>query len=178
MADENDVLTDLNMDPAAGANGADNLPTVGMLNQYIKDFSVENPNAPASYQWTEQPRVDVQVNIAANQVSDEVHEVELKMTARADSDKGNVYLIELAYCGLVGIRNLPEEHAHAFLFAEAPRLLFPFARAIISDAVRDAGFPPLLLDPMDFGSLYQQQLQARAAQQQGEGAPDAPTGNA
>ena len=178
MADENDVLTDLNLDPAAGANGADNRPAVGIINQYIKDFSVENPNAPASYQWAEQPRVDVQVNIAAEKVNDEIHEVELKVTVRADAEKGNLYLIELAYCGLVGIRNLPDEHAHAFLFAEAPRLLFPFARALVSEAVREAGFPPLLLDPMDFGALYQQQLQARAAQQQGESAPDAPTGNA
>ena len=177
MADENDVLTDLNMDPAAGANGADNRPTVGVINQYIKDLSVENPNSPGSFQWNEQPRVDVQVNIGANKVNDEITEVELKMTVRADGDKGNLYLIELAYCGLIGIRNLPDEHAHAFLFAEAPRLLFPFARAIVSDAVRDAGFPPLLLDPMDFGALYQQQLQARAAQQ-GENAPAVPTGDA
>ena len=177
MAEENDVLTDLNMDPAAGSNGADNRPTVGLINQYIKDLSVENPNAPGSYQWQEQPRVDVQVNIGADKVSDEVTEVELKVTVRADGDKGNFYLVELAYCGLVGMRNVPDEHAHAFLFAEAPRLLFPFARAIISDAVRDAGFPPLLLDPMDFGALYQQQLQARAAQQGGKDVP-APTGNA
>ena len=176
MADENDVLTNLNPDPAAGANGADNRPTVGVINQYIKDLSVENPNAPDSYNWREQPRVDVKVDIAANQISDEVHEVTLKITARADGDKGNLYLVELAYCGLIGLRNLPDEAAHAFLFAEIPRLLFPYARAIISDAIRDIGFPPLLLDPMDFGSLYAQQLQARAAQQ-GDAAP-APTGNA
>ena len=175
MADENDVLTDLNMDPAAGANGADNRPTVGIINQYVKDLSVENPNAPKSFQWNDQPRVDVQVNIASEKVSDEVHEVELKMTARADGENGALYIVELSYCGLVGIRNVPDEHAHAFLFAETPRLLFPYARAIISDAVRDAGFPPLMLDPMDFGSLYQQQLQARAAQQ-GE-TPPAPAGD-
>ena len=176
MADENDVLTDLNMDPAAGANGADNRPTIGLINQYIKDLSVENPNAPKSFQWNDQPRVDVQVNIASEQVNEEIHEVELKMTARADGENGPVYIVELSYCGLVGIRNVPEEHSHAFLFAETPRLLFPYARAIISDAVRDAGFPPLMLDPMDFGALYQQQLQARAAQQ-GDN-PPAPAGNA
>ena len=178
MADEGDVLTDLNLDPAGTGNGADNQPVAGIIQQYVKDLSVENPNAPTSYQWQEQPRVDVQVNIAANQVTDEVHECELKLTARADTDKGNLYIVELAYCGLIGMRNLPDEHAHAFLFAEAPRLLFPYARSIISDAVRDAGFPPLLLDPIDFGALYQQQLQARAAQQQGEGAADVPVGNA
>ena len=178
MADENDVLTDLNMDPADGANGVDDRPTVGIINQYVKDLSVENPNAPDCYQWREQPKIDVQVNIAANKVNDEVHEVELKLTVRADTDKGNMYLIELSYCGLVGIRNVPDEHAHAFMFAETPRLLFPFARTIISDAVRDTGFPPLMLDPMDFGSLYQQQLQARAAQQKGGSATDSPVGNA
>ena len=174
MADEKDVLTDLNL---GGANGADNRPTVGLINQYIKDLSVENPNAPDSYNWNEQPRVDVKVDIGANQIVEGVHEVALKITARADNDKGNIYLVELAYCGLVGIRNVPDEAAHMFLYAETPRLLFPFARAIISDAVRDTGFPPLLLDPMDFGALYQQQLQARAAQQ-GQGAPAAPSGDA
>lgn len=176
MADENDVLTDLNMDPASGANGADNRPTVGLISQYIKDLSVENPSAPKSLQWQEQPRIDVQVNIASERVSEEVHEVELKLTVRADTDKGNLYLVELAYCGLVGIRNLPDEHAHGFLFAETPRLLFPFARSIIAEATQNTGFPPLMLEPMDFDSLYQQQLQARAAQQ-GDTAP-APAGNA
>ena len=176
MADEGDILTDLNPDPAAGANGADTQPAVGVISQYVKDLSVENPNAPGSYQWQEQPRVDVQVNIAAAQITDEVREVELKMTVRADADQGAMYIVELAYCALVGIRNVPEEHAHAFLFAETPRLLFPFVRAIVADAVRDLGYPPLMLDPMDFGALYQQQLQARAAQQAQENA--APTGNA
>lgn len=177
MADENDVLTDLNMDPAAGANGEDTRPTIGLINQYVKDLSVENPNAPGCFQWQDQPRVDIQVNIASRGISDEIHEVELKLTARADADQGNLYIVELAYCGLVGIRNVPDEHAHAFLFAETPRLLFPFARAVVADAVRDAGFPPLMLDPMDFGGLYQQQLAARAQQLQDEG-DTAPGGNA
>ena len=166
MADEGDILTDINPDPAAGANGADRNPAAGIISQYIKDMSVENPNAPACYQWTDQPQIDLQFNIGANRVSDEVHEVELKITATAKSEKGNLYLIDLSYCGLAGIRNLPDEHAHAFLYAEAPRILFPFARRVLSDATRDAGFPPLMLDPMDFGALYQQQLQARAQQDQ------------
>ena len=171
MADEGDVLTDLNMDPASGANGADTQPSAGVISQYIKDLSVENPNAPACFQWTEQPQLDVQVNIAADKVADDVHEVTLKVTCTAKTSQGNLYLIDLDYCGLMGMRNLPDEHAHAFLFAEAPRILFPFARRVIADASRDAGFPPLMLDPMDFGALYQQQLAARAQeQQQGEGA--------
>ena len=176
MADEGDVLTDLNLDPAAGANGADNQPSIGIITQYVKDLSVEVPNAPACFQWNQQPKLDVQFNIGAESNRDEVHEVVLKVTASATTDQGQLYLVDLAYCGLVGMRNMPEDHAHAFLFAEAPRLLFPFARRVIADSTRDAGFPPLVLDPIDFGSLYQQQLAARA-QEQGQ-APAAPAGEA
>ena len=176
MADEGDVLTDLNPDPAAGANGQDNLPSAGVISQYVKDLSVENPNAPQCFQWNEQPQLDVQVNIASDQVNEDVHEVTLKITATAKTGKGNLYLVDLDYCGLMGMRNLPDETAHAFLFAESPRLLFPFARRVIADATRDAGFPPLMLDPIDFGALYQQQLAARA-QQQGDD-PSAPADQA
>ncbi|QPC99003.1 protein-export chaperone SecB [Qipengyuania soli] len=168
MADEGDVLTDLNMDPAAGANGADNLPSVGIITQYVKDMSVEVPNAPACFQWNEQPQLDVQFNIGADTAGEGMHEVTLKVTASATCAKGQLYLVDLSYCGLIGIRNLPDEHAHAFLFAEAPRMLFPFARRVIADSTRDAGFAPLVLDPIDFGTLYQQQLAARA-QEQGAG---------
>lgn len=164
MADDNDILTDLNSNPGAGGNGADNQPMAGLIAQYIKDLSVENPNAPTCYQWTDQPSIDVQFNIGANPVSDEVNEVELRITVGAKMPQGNLYLVELAYAGLVGLRNIPEEAAHAFLYAEAPRLLFPFARRVISDATRDAGFAPLMLDPMDFGALYQQQLAQRRAE--------------
>lgn len=181
MADEGDILTNLDNNPASGGNGADNLPSAGIIMQYVKDLSVENPNSPAVYQWTEQPKIDVQFNIGANSVSEEVTEVELKVNITATASQGNAYLVELVYCGLVGIRNVPDEQAHAFLFAEAPRLLFPFARAIISDAVRDAGFQMAPLDPIDFNGLYIQQLQAKREQEAaaaGGGAATAPEGNA
>ncbi|NVE95799.1 protein-export chaperone SecB [Altererythrobacter lutimaris] len=173
MADENDVLSDLNLD-ATQPNGADNQPSVGIITQYIKDLSVENPNAPAVYQWQEQPNIDLQFNIGADKISDEVTEVELKVNVAAKTGEGDAYLIELAYCGLVGIRNVPEDQAHAFLFAEAPRMLFPFARRIIADAVRDAGFPPLMIDPIDFNGLYIQQLQAKREQEAAAGGAGAP----
>ncbi|ANY19663.1 Protein-export protein SecB [Tsuneonella dongtanensis] len=162
MADEGDVLTDLNMDPAATGNGADNQPVAGIISQYVKDLSVENPNAPACFQWQSAPNIDVQFNIAAEPVSEEVSEVELKIKLTAKADEGDLYLVELAYCGLIGMRNLPEEHAHAFLYAEAPRILFPFARRVIADATRDLGFQPMMIDPIDFNGLYLQQLQRRA----------------
>ena len=163
MADEGDILTDLNMD-AGAANGADTQPAIGLISQYIKDMSVENPNAPGCYQWEDKPEVDLQFNIGSTPVNDELHEVELKIVATSKCDKGNHYLIELSYCGLFGMRNVPDEQAHQFLFSEAPRLLFPFARRVIADAVRDTGFPPLLLDPIDFHGLYAQQLEQRREQ--------------
>ncbi len=171
MADEGDVLT--NLDSNAGANGADTQPVAGLLSQYVKDLSVENPRAPESFQWTEQPELDVQFNIGTRQVNPEVHEIELKIGATAKTSQGTSYVVELAYCGLIGLRNLPEEQAHAFLYAEGPRILFPFARRVLADATRDAGFAPLLLDPIDFHGLYAQQLQRRL--EEGESAF---TGNA
>ena len=147
----------------------------GLITQYVKDLSVENPNAPESFQWQDQPQLDVQFNIGAERVNDEIHEVELKISAASKSEQGTAFLVELSYCGLVGIRNLPDEQAHAFLYAEAPRILFPFARRVISDAVRDAGFAPLMLDPIDFNGLYFQQLQQRYAEQE---AGESPAGEA
>ena len=168
MADEGDVLTDLNQQ--SSGNGADNGPAAGIITQYVKDLSVENPKAPESFSWNEAPELDVQFNIASRQVSDEVQEVELKVSATAKTQHGTAYIVELSYCGLVGMRNMPDEQKHAFMYAEAPRFLFPFARRVIADATRDAGFAPLVLDPIDFNAIYQQQLQARQ-QQAGEAPP-------
>ena len=178
MADEGDVLTDLDK-LNAGANGADTQPAAGIITQYVKDLSVENPNAPEVFQWTEAPKIDVQFNLGAQPKGEEVTEVELKINVTASGAKGTAYIIELSYCGLVGLRNIPAEQAHAFLFAEAPRILFPFARRVVADAVRDAGFQPLMVDPIDFNGLYIQQLQARRAQEAAAGgAAPAPGGDA
>lgn len=179
MADEGDILTDLD-NLNAGANGADNQPAAGIITQYVKDLSVENPNAPDVFQWTDNPKIDVQFNIGAEPKGEQVTEVELKINVTAKADKGTAYIVELSYCGLIGLRNIPDEQAHAFLFAEAPRILFPFARRVVADAVRDAGFPPLMVDPIDFNGLYIQQLQQRRAQDEAAGGdtPPAPSGDA
>ncbi|QYU67691.1 protein-export chaperone SecB [Leptolyngbya sp. 15MV] len=121
MADEGDILTDINPGPVP--NGADPGPAAGIISQYIKDFSVENPNAPQSYQWQDQPQIDLQLNIGATPVSEEVHEVELKLNVTARAEQGNVYLIELSYCGLVGMRNLPDDHTTAHTVAAALRCI-------------------------------------------------------
>ena len=161
MADDGNVITTLNLD-APSANGEDTGPAAGIVSQYIKDLSVENPNAPASFQWTEAPEIDVQFNIAAKQIENELHEVELKISLNSKSDAGTAFIVELAYCGLIGMRGLEPEQMHMFTYAEAPRLLFPYARRVISDAVRDAGFPPFMLEPIDFNGLYLSQLQSQA----------------
>jgi preprotein translocase subunit SecB len=181
MAEDEGVLTNLdNTGPGEPQpNGADTLPAVGIITQYVKDLSVENPNAPDAFQWPEPPQVDVQFNIAAEAAGPDLHEVTLKLTLTAASQRGTIYMVDLAYCGLIGMRNVPEDQAHAFLYAEAPRLLFPFARAVVASAVRDAGFPPLMVDPVDFGGIYAQQLANRRAEEAAGGPPIAPvTGNA
>ena len=155
------------------ANGADDAPQIGLLAQYVKDLSFENPNSPAVYSWQTQPQIDVQFNIGSAPASEDVHEVTIKITAKAVAEQGTAFAVELVYGGLFGLRNLAEDQVQAFLLAEAPRLMFPFARRVLSDATQDGGFPPLLLDPIDFGALFQQQqLQAQAM------AEGAPAGNA
>ena len=145
-------------------NGSDTAPQVGIISQYVKDLSFENPNAPAVYQWQSQPRIDVQFNIGAQQLSEEVHEVALKIEIAARSDEGTAFQLELVYAGLFGLRNIPADQLQPFLLAEAPRLLFPFARQVVAHSVQDGGFAPLLLDPIDFNGLYMQQLRQRQQQ--------------
>lgn len=170
MADEGNVISDMDL------GTEDTAPMAGIISQYVKDLSVENPNAPESFSWQDQPQIDVQFNIGARAIEGEVHEVELKITCSSKTDAGTAFAVELSYCALVGMRNLDEGQGHAFLFAEAPRILFPYARRVISDAVRDAGFAPLMLEPIDFNGLYVQQLQSQA--QQAEAGMGEPVGHA
>lgn len=161
----------------AQPNGADTGPAIGMISQYVKDLSFENPNAPACYQWQSVPQVDVQFNISSTPLGDEVHETVLKIEISSKRPEGTDFIVDLSYAGLFGVRNVPEEQVHAFMFAEAPRIIFPFARRIIADAVRDGGFAPLLLEPIDFNGLYLAQRDQMAAQAAADGL-DAPVGNA
>ena len=156
----------------SGQNAGD--PQVTILAQYIKDLSVENPSAPQVYQWQVQPNLDVQFNINVQSAADEVHEVSLKIDVTARSDNGVHFVVDLSYAGLFGLRNVPEEALQPFLLIEAPRLIFPFARQIVAEAVSSSGFPPLLLDPIDFTSAYMSQVQAQGGGG-GEQAPSEPS---
>jgi len=169
-------------EPNAGGNGADDngQPQVSILAQYVKDRSVENPSAPGVYSWQVQPQLDVQFNLSVDGAGEGVHQVTLKFDISARSENGVHFMVELSYAGLFALRNVPDEALPPFLMIEAPRLLFPFARQVISDAVSSTGFPPLMLDPIDFASAYMAQVEA--AQQQaafgGAEAQTEETGNA
>ena len=160
-------------EPAATGNGSgdvENEAQVSVLAQYVKDLSVENPSAPQVFQWQVQPSLDVQFNINVEKAADEVHEVTLKIEVAARSENGVHFVVDLSYACLFGLRDVPDEALPPFLLIEAPRLLFPFARQIVAEAVTNLGFPPLLLDPIDFASAYIAQAQAAQARRRRGGA--------
>lgn len=147
---------------AAGGKPAGPAPRFQSLAQYIRDLSVENPNAPASMRGGKQPKIDINVAVAVNPQDDGAHEVVLKLDAKAGTGKDMLFAVELAYAGIFRAENMTNEQTQVALMIEGPRLLFPFAREVLANATRQAGFPPLMLDPVDFLSLYRQ----RAMQQQ------------
>jgi preprotein translocase subunit SecB len=144
-------------DPAAqGARQPRSLP-ITINAQYVKDLSFENPRGALSLQAVpEAPKIDVHVDVKAARLSDTVYEVAMSITANSTSAGEPMFLVELTYAGAFTIGEVPENVLHAVLLIECPKLLFPFARSVLANAVRDGGFPPLLLQPMDFAALYQQ----------------------
>lgn len=143
------------------------LPQLNVMVQYTKDLSFENPNAPRSLgPQQQQPAINIQINVGANAVAEQDYEVTLSIEGKAEIDNTVLFNFELAYAGVFRIQNVPQENLHPVVMIECPRLLFPFAREIIATAVRDGGFPPLLLDPVDFVGLYRQNLANQSPQQQ------------
>lgn len=139
-------------------------PSLTILAQYTKDLSFENPGAPRSLQARDKaPSININVNVNANPLSDTDFDVILSLSAEAKDGDKVVFATELVYGGVFRITGFPQEHMLPVLFIECPRLLFPFARQIISDVTRNGGFPPLMIDPIDFGQMFAQRL----AQEQG-----------
>ena len=142
-------------------------PGIHVLGQYIKDLSFENPGAPRSLRPSDKaPKLDINVNVNARPQSENEFEIELKLEAKATRGDDTLFIAEVTYAGLFQIRNVPQEHMHPLLLIECPRLLFPFARQIIADATRQGGFPPLMVDPIDFAALYRQRMAELNLQQQ------------
>jgi preprotein translocase subunit SecB len=146
-------------------------PQLNVLAQYTKDLSFENPNAPRSLQPAQQqPAINIQINVSAKPLTDTDVEVELKIEGKAENAGKVMFSFDLVYAGVFRIMNVPKENLHPLVMIECPRLLFPFAREIIATSVRDGGFPPLMLDPVDFVGLYRQNMERQAAAQAATGA--------
>lgn len=149
--------------------------SIQIMAQYVKDLSFENPNAtqtlvarPAS------PQVTVNVDVRTATIDDTTYEVVLTIKGDAKNAELQAFVIELAYGGLVKLTDLPREQTAAALYVEVPRLLFPFARAVVAEATRNGGYPPLLVQPIDFVALFKRQIEAMRQRQAAAGADGEP----
>ncbi|MBV9569705.1 MAG: protein-export chaperone SecB [Alphaproteobacteria bacterium] len=138
---------------------------VQVLGQYIKDLSFENPGAPGNA--AARPQIELGVDLQARRLDQDRYEVDLKLRVTAKSEDKPLFLLELVYAGMFGIQNAPPEIVQQFLLIEAPHIIFPFARRVVADVIRDGGMPPLLIEPIDFAALYRAK-QAEAQQQQSQ----------
>ena len=141
-------------------------PQLNVLAQYTKDLSFENPNAPKSLQQTgQQPAISIQINVTPKQLTPTDFEVELKLEGKAELAGSTLFSFDLTYAGVFRLQNIPQENISPVVMIECPRLLFPFARQLIAHAVVNGGYPPLMLDPVDFVALYRQKAEQLQAQQ-------------
>lgn len=142
-----------------------NAPSYSIVGQYIRDLSFENPGAPASVmQAGPNPQFSVGINVGVKKQADDVYAVELNLTAKAERDDNVLFNVELVYGGVFRLRNIPENQLPPLLMVECPRMLFPFARQVLATTVQLGGFPPLMMEPVDFNALYLQNLRNLQAQ--------------
>jgi preprotein translocase subunit SecB len=140
---------------------------VRVMAQYIKDLSFESPNIHKLLDGPgEAPNLRVEVNVNASKVNTNAFESVINFKADASNKAGTIYDLELAYAGMFQVENLPEPALEPFLLIECPTLLFPFVRRLVADLTREGGFPPLMLDPINFANLFARRQQERAAQAQ------------
>lgn len=153
-----------------GAGAADAAPSMSALIQYIKDFSFENPKAPASLAQQEAqqgPQMSLQVNVGSTALNENDYETVLRLEGKAELKGETLFAFDLSYGGVFRLLNVPQEHIHPVLVIDCARLLFPFARQIIAEATQNGGFPPFYVPPIDFAALFQQRMQEL------QGAPNA-----
>jgi preprotein translocase subunit SecB len=155
---------------AAGAAKPGSSAPYVISSQYVRDFSFENPNAPAVYgMLKQQPGIEVNVDVNARAFQDNYFEVVLKVSVNAKAEDKPAFIVELEYAGLCQVtEGLEEAVMQHILLVEVPQQLFPFARAILSKATQDGGFPPLLLSPIDFRGMLVRQASAKKAESEGE----------
>lgn len=155
------------------AEEANVAPKISIQAQYVRDMSFENVAVQkGDGRLDAKPDIQVGVNLDAKKRTDNQFEVILKVNATAKSDDAVMFIVELEYAGIFRVENVPEQQLHPVLLIECPRILFPFARRIVSDATRDGGYPPLLLDMVDFAGIYTAEVKRRqeaAAAEKAEG---------
>ena len=156
-------MSSIGTDPFNGNGDSRPAPNMQIVAQFIKDLSFENPGAAANI--TQRPQIELGVDLNARKLDEEHFEVELKVRVDAKHDSKPLFLLEVAYAGIMRLQNIPDTATQqAILLIQAPHLLFPFVRRIVADVVRDGGMPPLMIEPIDFVALYQ----ARVAQASAE----------
>ena len=152
---------------AANGNGAqkgETNPSVQVVGQYLKDLSFESPNTPGSLKSPgANPNLQVDIHVNATKLEGEVFESAIQFKAHASNDDGTIYLLEAVYAGAFQVNNIPEDALQPLLLINCPAILYPFLRRLIADLTREGGFPPLLLDPIDFAVLYQQRMQSEGS---------------
>jgi preprotein translocase subunit SecB len=152
---------------SAAAPDSQEQPTIQakIVNQYIKDLSFENPNIRKLITNPgDQPNLKVEVNVGAQRIDKDLFETAIEFKVSATNNLGTIYILETVYAGLLKIESIPEEALEPFLLISGPTMIFPFLRRLVADVTREGGFPPLLLDPIDFGSLYVRRQQQQQAQ--------------
>ncbi|MEO6396320.1 MAG: protein-export chaperone SecB [Devosia sp.] len=141
-------------------------PSYGLVGQYIRDLSFENPNSPASViLGGATPQINVGINVGVKKQADEVYAVELTLTAKADREKSVLFNVELVYGGVFRVKNIPEAQLAPLLMVDCPQMIFPFARQVLASTVQAGGFPPVMMEPVDFRQIYMQNLRNLQAQQ-------------
>ena len=148
-------------------------PQVSILAHFTRDLSFENVGVMKGIPITDKPEVNVTVNIEGQSLGEDRYQIALKFNASAKNGDQTRFAVELDYGGVFQFKNVPQEHVHPMLFIECPRQLIPFARRVISDVTRDGGYPPLMVDNIDFAALYRQRIEQLRAQQ-GDGAAAEP----
>lgn len=144
-----------------------------VLTQYVKDLSFENPNAPQMLgPVEEQPQISIRVDVGVKRMNENDYEVALKIGAEAKVKEKAMFLAEIEYAGLFRLTGIQEQDLEAVLVVECPRQIFPFARRALADVTRDGGYPPLMIDPIDFVSLYHQRREQMAQEVAGAQQPN------
>jgi preprotein translocase subunit SecB len=158
-------------DESSAQNAA---PSMNLIGQYIRDLSFESPGAPGSIMLgTGNPVFSVNISVGVKKQADEIYGVEITLNAKADRDNTVLFAVELVYGGVFRVRNIPEARLGELLMIECPRLIFPFARQVLASVTQQGGFPPLMMEPVDFSQVYMQNIKALEAAQAQQATPPA-----